>query len=136
MKVVTEELGVKASETNRIKKVLIENLPISGVFTSQQKRYGKELEILKDKDQEKAIEVYTSRTLSGSAFNLGVFSMRNSHSRILARSRMVKDFINESRSLLKQGVTLTGFPEPNLKELVKLEKVVKRLLVKRESVSA
>jgi hypothetical protein len=85
-------LGLGAQRTELTRKALIEYTPISGVFTSQQKRYEAELLILKDKDLDKACQVYLDKELSGSAFNLNVFSMRTSHSRVLAKSKMVKDF--------------------------------------------
>lgn len=130
-------LDLEASVTNRLRELLIDNTPISGVFTSQETRYEKELVLLKDKDLSKAIEVYTSKALAGSAFNLGVFSMRNSHSRILAKARMVKDFLNYSKKYISSNINLDkDFPEPNIKNMVKLEKTVTRLKIRRAASSA
>lgn len=130
-----KELNLEARVTSRLREVLIDNTPISGVFTSQEIKYERELQMLKENDPVKALEVYESKVLSGSAFNLGVFSMRNSHSRVLAKARMVKDFLNYTKDLLrlKDLDPYTNFPEPKIKEMIKLEKVVNRLKLRRAS---
>lgn len=85
-------LGLGAERTELLRTALIDNTPISGVFTSLYEKYDEVLLKLKDAPLEEVSEIYTSRVLSGSAFNLNVFTMRQSHSRVYCQSRIVKEF--------------------------------------------
>lgn len=121
--------------TKQTKAIIIENIPISGIFTDLVARYNEDLIKLRNGTYEEVLEIYLQKTLAGSAFNMGVFSMRTAHSRVISQSRMVKDFMRQINSLWPDIKPPENFEIQPDKDLRRYEKLVARALVTRERLS-
>lgn len=94
-----ESKKLKAEEINLLRTTFLKRHPIPQLFDYRM------LEIIKQMEEVKSgklglYEVFTSKEIKAKAWTKEIFSIRSSNSRILAQSKLVKDFMRAYESIL------------------------------------
>lgn len=106
LKVLSEKIRGTFSEAriaNQIRLLLVEYHPLLGAIGSINNNITEALIMLENGTQEQINDIFKSRVLSASMINMGIFSMRTARSRILAQSRLVKEFRTQTELFFKEG---------------------------------
>jgi len=128
-----KKFSPEATVTDSLRSIMKNFHPIGKLFSLHTETYDNELTILEKGNASEIIDIYINKVLAGSTFNMGVFSMRKSHSRVFNQSRLVKDVWLKCKILLKliDSNNIDRVKEANL-----LMKKVSRLQIRRSHIKA
>lgn len=102
----SNKLKLRAEETNLLWRTFLDQHPIPSIFASKMDYLDDKFKRIQ-KDSIKTLEAFTSQEIMTKFWDDKVFSMRNSNSRVLAQSRMLKDYWKIMKDLNDKGFSET-----------------------------